>query len=211
MCASLIGLHYTIKPGGQGSDLFFPRDEDGVAWYKLHRGGSAVLKLAQRLLEEGGVFHDILKPWKIFGAIEDAPLERKESDRLDEIASCWSNADLSSDDTLALEEALQHLRYIFSVSSMKEIGISASAARLSWCLKIPRRFCEMIDERCPQALVLVAVYCVLWKRDENHWWVKGKAENLLEAVRKELPGTTWDAWLEWPMEELQANGRLRGV
>jgi len=36
--------------------------------------------------------------------------------------------------------------------------------------------------KCPQALVLVAVYCVLLKRIEEFWWIRGKAEKLVSGV-----------------------------
>ena len=65
----------------------------------------------------------------------------------------------------------------------------------------------MIEERNPQALVLVAVYCVLWKRSEKFWWIRGKAESLLAAVRRELPDSTWDKWLEWPANEIDGHGK----
>jgi hypothetical protein len=212
VCASLLGLHYQLMPGGQGANLFFAGDGTGVAWYKLHRGSSDVLKSASRWIEEGGVFFNMIQPWMIlkFQTI-DAPLERVQSAKLDHIASCWTEADLSTGDKLALEDALQDLRYIFTLVSMKGIGISAAAATLSWTMTISRRFCEMIEERCPQALILVAVYCVLWKRDDKYWWIKGKAESLLAAVRRELPDTTWDKWLEWPAKKIQSNEKIYNI
>jgi hypothetical protein len=50
----------------------------------------------------------------------------------------------------------------------------------------------MVQERCPQALVIVAVYCILLKRNEELWWMRGKVENRLRAVRKELVSGQWD-------------------
>jgi hypothetical protein len=53
----------------------------------------------------------------------------------------------------------------------------------------------MVEERCPQALILVAIYCVLLKRIEEFRWVRGKAGSLLAAVRRELPDEMLDKWL----------------
>jgi hypothetical protein len=61
----------------------------------------------------------------------------------------------------------------------------------------------MVEERCPQALVIVAVYCVLLKRTGQVWWIKGKAEDLLRVVKSELVRQEWDEWLAWPVEEVE--------
>jgi hypothetical protein len=62
----------------------------------------------------------------------------------------------------------------------------------------------MIEERCPQALVIVAVFCVLLKRIVHFWWIKGKAESLLMAVRRVLGGGEWVEWLEWSAYEVES-------
>jgi hypothetical protein len=46
---------------------------------------------------------------------------------------------------------------------------------------------------------------VLLKRNEEFWWIRGKAENLLAAVKRELPNTLLDRWLKWPMKEIDGN------
>jgi hypothetical protein len=61
----------------------------------------------------------------------------------------------------------------------------------------------MVEERCPQALVIVAVYCVLLKRTGQVWWINGKAEDLLRVVKSELVGQEWDEWLAWPVEVVE--------
>tara|TARA_R110002060_G_scaffold1755_12_gene3300 strand:- start:828 stop:1025 length:198 start_codon:yes stop_codon:yes gene_type:complete len=61
----------------------------------------------------------------------------------------------------------------------------------------------MVESRVPQALVLIAVYCVVLKRAEDLWWIRGKAGSLLGAVRYELGGDRrWERWLEWPTAEV---------
>jgi len=66
----------------------------------------------------------------------------------------------------------------------------------------------MVEERCPQALVLITVYCVLLKRIEEFWWIRGKAENLIDAVRRELPDLSWEKWLIWPIKEIEGHSKI---
>lgn len=61
----------------------------------------------------------------------------------------------------------------------------------------------MAEEKVPQALLLVAVYCVLLKRIEEFWWIRGKAEDLLGAVRECLDGTVWEGMMAWCVGEVE--------
>lgn len=85
---------------------------------------------------------------------------------------------------------------------MMETEISNCTATLSWTTIVPQVFCEMVGERFPQAWVLVAVYCVLLKRLDEYWCIRGTAKSLLGTVRRELPDGLWEKWLQWPMEEM---------
>ena len=216
-CASLLGLHAWTIPGARGSSLFFPDQEAdksepdaSIAWYKLHRGGNEILKSNIDWIRQGPLW-DMVKPWQTVSpqAVTHqvpTPMSEEESANLDAIAECWVNPCLNGDDKRALEEALQTLRLIFSMVSMMDIEISSYTAILSWTTIIPCRFCEMVEEKRPQALVLVAVYCVLLKRLDGFWWIRGKAESLMRAVRRELSVGMWDYWLEWPLRELEGSG-----
>ena len=217
-CASLLGLHAWTNPGGRGSSLFFPGQEadesspssgisSGIAWYKLHRGANEILKSNLERIRDGQLW-DMIRPWQSIspqavGFEIPTPLPVEEGVNLDAVAECWAYSDLSIDDKLALEETLQTLRLIFSMVSIMDIEISNYTAILSWTTIIPQRFCEMVEEKYPQALILVAVYCILLKRLDEFWWIRGKAESLMMAVKRELPVVVWDSWLEWPSRELE--------
>lgn len=229
-CALLLAFHAWTSPSGEGADLFFPRDTQ-VPWYKLHRGGVEVVKFAARWLEKGEM-RGLVRPWdRVLPSTLPQTLtsasvvDNQEADhrRLDNIASCWNQTDsiLPSDDRLTLDETLDSLRYVFILSSLlakessfaSEISINSCFATFLWTTIVPSRFCEMAEERCPQALIVVAVYCVLLKRAEGLWWMSGKAESLLIAVRRELRGEEWNEWLDWPMMEINGNKKafLDGV
>lgn len=133
----------------------------------------------------------------------DDPIPLNDSDKanIDSIAGCWIDSDLNAAQKEILEETLQTLRRVFSITTTMTIEIGEGAATMSWIILIPEAFCKMVEERMPQALVLVAVYCVLLNRLDGFWWIKGKAENLLETIRKDLPDG-WNKWLAWPTEEI---------
>ncbi|KAL2071789.1 hypothetical protein VTL71DRAFT_13024 [Oculimacula yallundae] len=215
-CASVLALHAWTRPDGQGADLFFSTADTEVPWYKIHRGGVEVLQQAFQWAEEGALC-DMIRPLMVlkldFVPIPEAShLSQLRDDivKLSTIAECWISMPISDQHTLS--EALQTLRHIFTLMPQfstqaekpLEPRVSSWIATLSWTTLFPRKFCQMIDERLPQALVVVAIYCILLKRIDRKelWWIKGKAESLFGAIEKDLKGERWDVWLQWPREEI---------
>ncbi|KAI9733558.1 MAG: hypothetical protein M1834_003160 [Cirrosporium novae-zelandiae] len=208
-CSVLLGLHAWMIQDGRGANLFFCTEEKSdrglgarIPWYKLHRGANEVLK-SGAYWTRGGLMWESIRPWMSVSLSNPTPLKDEEKTNLDALAACWTCSDISSEDKIALEETLQSLRLMFSMISMAKVEISNSTVVLSWTTLIPSKFCQMVEERIPQALVLVAVYCILLKRLKELWWIRGKAEDLLEAVRRKVPDKSWDKWLEWPLKEVQ--------
>jgi len=74
-----------------------------------------------------------------------------------------------------LDNAIQHLRRIFSMITY-DPQISRMSTVISWFT-----FLALVEQKVPQALLLVAYYCVAIKRLRNMWWVEGKAEILRES------------------------------
>lgn len=108
-----------------------------------------------------------------------------------------------------LDHTLHMLRRVFVVVTTNEI-IEPQAATLSWPIIIPDAYIQMISNRVPQALILLAHYTVLLKRNDERWWIKSKAEELLQKIYLELQrlpdGHEWIQWIQWPLGEV---GQLR--
>lgn len=188
---------------GQGAHLFFSTKTD-ISWSKIHRGNIQILKTLLRWVGEGD-YADLIRPWAEMGVISgvhDSEPRTSDNGKLDAIAACWSDLTLSSDEKLVLDDTLESLQRVFKLVTAEKLEINPSILTLGWHALIPDAFGDLVEQRCPQALILVTVYCVLLKRVDDSWWIKGKAEDLLEAVRRELPEGQWDKWLEWSVDEV---------
>jgi hypothetical protein len=177
---------------------------------------------------ERGEFGGLIHPWtNIHKTLQPKVLaaamagQKADQDRIDHVAECWNDElgnGVCEEDKRILDEALNTLRYVFTVSTLlasnnpvlSEISMSSCFATFLWLASIPPRFCELVEERCPQALVLVATWCVLLKRVDDIWWVRGKAESLCRAVRSRLRGREWDEWMEWPREAVEGGYEAAG-
>jgi hypothetical protein len=148
-CAWLLSLHAWTTPSEQGANLFFSSCDEGakIAWYKLHRGGNDVVESACHWVEKGPLL-EMIRPWLAISLLPIITrlLESVGSSELDDIAACWTDADLNTEDKMALEETLQTLRYVFTLVSAMEVESSACIATLSWTTLIAQRFCEMVEE-----------------------------------------------------------------
>jgi hypothetical protein len=69
-----------------------------------------------------------------------------------------------------------------------------------WPGSVSQDFVELIYERDPRALVLLAHHFVLLKRNDYVWYLRGLGTGLLENIWEAL-GEEWRPWIQWPIEQ----------
>lgn len=79
---------------------------------------------------------------------------------------------------------------------------SRGVGGVSGILRFPKRqdaapFADMLRKRRPQALVILAYYCVLLDCLEDRWWMEGWATRVLQDVNNTLQ-PQWLHWISWP-------------
>jgi hypothetical protein len=60
-------------------------------------------------------------------------------------------------------------------------------------------FAQLVKRRVPQALIILAYYCVLLDILDNRWWVQGWSKRVLQDVLGSLE-EQWRHWIEWPVQ-----------
>jgi hypothetical protein len=76
---------------------------------------------------------------------------------------------------------------------------------MAWPVLISFEFLQMLRQRRPEALVILAHWAVFLHYHRDFWVFGDSGRFLLESTRKYL-GTYWDDWMAWPMEVLEAEG-----
>jgi hypothetical protein len=76
---------------------------------------------------------------------------------------------------------------------------SGLAILLMWPLKLHPRFVEMLSERLPMALIILAHMVVILKSVNQVWWLSGWGARLLEAITGHLKDE-YRIWLTWPTD-----------
>lgn len=63
------------------------------------------------------------------------------------------------------------------------------------------KFAQLIKRRLPQALIILAYYCVLLDILDNRWWIHGWSTRVLRDVLGSLD-EQWRHWIEWPVQSV---------
>lgn len=74
-------------------------------------------------------------------------------------------------------------------------------AGVLWSMLISERFFELLENRKPIALILLAHNAIVVRRTSEEWWNKAPAMKTITAVSTTLP-EEYHPWIEWPQREL---------
>lgn len=74
----------------------------------------------------------------------------------------------------------------------------------SWPMETGTTFHELLSERRPVSLVIIAYYAVLLKIGAGLWWVGRLPEALIEQVTVSL-GEEWAEFISWPRSVIQGD------
>jgi hypothetical protein len=116
---------------------------------------------------------------------------------------CSSPAHVLSQDARKAEicgEALKELRRAFVLTHPPYQAYYCEASLRIWPGCISQDFVELIYERDPRALIILAYYCVLLKKNNHFWYLRGLGAGLLENIWQAL-GEEWRSWIQWPIEQ----------
>jgi hypothetical protein len=68
--------------------------------------------------------------------------------------------------------------------------IEGARVAFSWVARLSRDYMALLDEKCPEALLILAHYCVLLHTLDHRWWIKGWPKYMLACIRPML-GEKW--------------------
>ncbi|TVY16576.1 Sterol uptake control protein 2 [Lachnellula arida] len=170
-----------------------------IQWVKLHRGAMQLIIQFWSVLEHGPM-HVLFDDWIGLHPHREDPVEDSVRPHLDSLAEAWISGSTTMSEKEILFKTLGLLRRIFSMMSfVPQIGnLHIVMAWFSW---IPDRFIVMLENKVPEALLIVSYYCVALQKMGHIFWLTGKAENLLKTVVDVL-GDGWERWTRWPIEQV---------
>ena len=83
--------------------------------------------------------------------------------------------------------------------------VSIKRPLIIWVEWIPNTYLEALSELQSGALVVLAHWCILLKRAETEWCLRGSAENIMSMIAGVL-NEEWRARIAWPLQVVYNQG-----
>lgn len=170
---------------------------DILHWFYLLRGCNEVIKLHNEILSAG-----FLKPLldELNYTENHAAYDIPDAERITDLFAICNAAGQEREVNQAYTLAIHSLLSTFiQASILRKRGEGMVLASFVWPINLPPRFLELLGEKQPQALVILAHYCVLiyWGEVNNTWFMVGWARYMLDTIRASIPDD-WHEHLNWP-------------
>lgn len=96
--------------------------------------------------------------------------------------------------------ALDELRRTAALPYLPCETVNKVGATYIWPGSVPETYMHLLHKRKPEALVVLAHYCVQLKGVNSCWYFEGVGRNMLQAVNGELD-QEWKPWIEWALAQ----------
>ena len=171
-------------------------ESDAFNWLGMLRGGYHIFQMHRERIQES-----FLKPLIDSMLPEDTSMDQAFT-HSEQILALNSLVDNFSDEAAsqACRTAVQYLAQTFIQNeSLRARAMSPVLVTMIWPTRQTQVFMDLIDQRSPEALVILAHYCVLIHRDTAHdtWFLIGCARHVLNVIRASIPDS-WLSMLDWP-------------
>jgi hypothetical protein len=97
--------------------------------------------------------------------------------------------------------AIHMLELTFAVAAASPKPPSDALLKI-WIHFVSDRYVELLSERQPGSLIILAHYAVLLRRGEQYWYLDRVAEQILSIANAFVP-TEWKSWLDWPKAQIR--------
>lgn len=174
-------------------DMFIERFIDCL---HLHRGILYFVKPQMQVLMQSEL-EPILALTQI--QLPRDPRRGNETDPLNALLA--SSPDLPPAHANACHEASRLLQWAFDLSArLPQSDIPHAVS--GWSVVVPPEFVDVLRERRPEALVVMAFYGALIHRTRRYWVCGGNGAYMIGAIARHL-GERWRGALQWPLEMLE--------
>ena len=124
-----------------------------------------------------------------------------------ELQAMIQNADLSDASIRTCNETLERLQGYLDVENLLEQPSGSSEMIFAWLVTLTPDFTELLDQRKPEALVILAYYAVLLHKRRDSWVIGDAGGRLFRRVSQYL-GSRWQHWLTWPLSVLGSSSNV---
>ncbi|KAK6368074.1 hypothetical protein LTS17_009814 [Exophiala oligosperma] len=176
-----------------------------VHWFYLLRGANIVLDMHSETIR-----CSFLKPLldELSYNETTAAYTVVDTDQITKLFRICSLPEHDKETAHALDLAIHSLLSTFiQASVLKGRGDSSLLTAFVWPINLPPKFLDLLGEKQPAAMVILAHYCVImsWGEAEDPndtWFINGWARYILKSVQESIP-ESWQEHLQWPASNFE--------
>jgi hypothetical protein len=169
-----------------------------MEWLRLGTGAVTVLRAAQDILKQD----PSSKTWLLINAppVFDMNILFAKENLKPFSKVLEPEVDSADPETLeAYEKTLSYIGYIYqSVVVHDEPVYIVSRKILSFAMFIPRLFVDLVEEKKPRAMLILAHYFALMARYPSIWWMGKTPKKEIEAIQEMLSNDCREQ-MRWPL------------
>lgn len=168
-----------------------------VHYLRLHHGVRTVVAQAWSLLHDSPV-----KEAFAVGAVV-YKLDSRLEPGCGKLLALIQAANLGTELTETYKLAIQALQACTTVANHPRPDYVDINGVIAWPIIIPLEFSGHLQERRPEALVILAHYAVLLHQHRHSWLFGDSGRFIIDGVMQYL-GQGWEEWLRWPQQALES-------
>ncbi|KAF6787621.1 C6 finger domain-containing protein [Colletotrichum sojae] len=112
-------------------------------------------------------------------------------------------SDLGDATRAACRESVEALQLMFDIQRDPSLTPGRRLATVQeWSIRVPTEYVNLLDQRRPEALVVLAYWGVLLHNVRQNWAYANAGRALVQAVSAHL-GAYWSEWLVWPQRMIE--------
>jgi hypothetical protein len=183
--------------------------------FSSHQNSAEVLdKFVQSLVLHAGIRTIASSSWPMIQKMQPEldPTSHKPGisqalDRGDEcalLAELLDNSSLEKSTLDACRKDVDLLQDMFDTQRPTHLhGSRRFLVAQEWLVRVSAEYVELVNQRRPEALVILSYYAVLLHRAKDYWVINDGGSFLIRSITNAL-GAYWASWLRWPNQMLQA-------
>ena len=203
--SSLIVVYGFESPKNSNSlGMFNYNGQESDEWLPLIRGVNSIIMSVWPWIRNGrlkGLLHD---------HVQEPPrteLSRVLSEQLSHLDNMCDRASGGPEVVSAYKAAVGALRLsLVRMNNRPQYECEVSIAFL-WPVMIPQEYITMLNEKRPEALIILAHYCIILHQLDHYWWMKGWAPHIIDNIHRELD-EDWLYYLQWPTNVISLHDKI---
>jgi hypothetical protein len=113
------------------------------------------------------------------------------------------SADLGPTSIAAYDAAIERLQWTYAIADVPNTTHSTIRWLLAWPVQLNDDYSKSLNERRPEALIILAYYGVLLHSYRESWAVGDSGAVVVKAINEQVGGY-WVEWMKWPLEMVGA-------